>query len=48
MDAEFGPSDTLGPVGVFFVLYCFHGWRHPLETHNGGTVILSDQLRLFK
>lgn len=31
-------SDTVGLIGVFFVLYCFHGRRNPLESHNGGTV----------
>lgn len=30
--------DTVGLVGVFFVLYCFHGRRNPLESYNGGTV----------
>lgn len=29
-------------VFSFFVLYCFHGRRNPLETHNGGTVVKWD------
>lgn len=31
-------AHTVGLIGVVFVLYCFHGRRNPLESHNGGTV----------
>lgn len=30
-------SDSL--VFSFFVLYCFHGRRNPLESYNGETVV---------
>ena len=30
-------------VFSFFVLYCFHGRRNPLESHNGGTVVEWDR-----